>query len=80
MLETKKAYDAGLKYIDQSLALKEDWFNLFIKAQLLAAKGNYKEAVALAEKAQALGQKGPPGSFFFEADVSKALADWKKKG
>jgi hypothetical protein len=31
MMETKKDYDAGLKYIDQSLALKEDWFNLFIK-------------------------------------------------
>jgi hypothetical protein len=80
MLETKKDYDTGLKYIDQSLALKEDWFNLFIKAQLVAAKGNHKEAVALAEKAQALGQKAPPGAFFLQADVAKALADWKKKG
>jgi len=80
MLETKKDYDAGLTYIDQSLALKEDWFNLFIKAQLLAAKGKYKEAVPLAEKAQSLGQKGPPGSFFMESDVAKSLSDWKKKG
>ena len=46
MLENKKDYDAGMKYIDQSLALKEDWYNLLIKAQLLAAKGNYKEAAA----------------------------------
>ena len=53
---------------------------MFIKAQLLAAKGKYKEAVPLAEKAQSLGQKGPPGSFFFEAEVAKSLADWKKKG
>jgi hypothetical protein len=79
MLETKKDYDTGLKYIDQSLALKEDWFNLFIKAQLLAAKGSYKEAVPLAEKAQALGKQGPPGSFFIEADVAKSLGEWKKK-
>ena len=28
MLETKKDYDAGLKYADQSLALKEDWYTL----------------------------------------------------
>ena len=40
MLENKKDYDAGMKYVDQSLALKEDWYNLWIKAELQAAKGN----------------------------------------
>ena len=44
MLETKKDYDAGLRYIDQSLALKEDWYNVWIKALLLAAKTNYRNA------------------------------------
>ena len=62
MLENKKDFDAGLKYIDQSLALKEDWFNLWIKAQLLAAKKNFKEAYALADKSNQLGQKAGPGS------------------
>jgi hypothetical protein len=77
MLETKKDYDTGLKYVDQSLALKEDWYNLWFKAELLAAKGNYKDAVATAEKADALGKKS--AMFFFQADVEKGLADWKKK-
>ena len=77
MLETKKDYNTGLKYIDQSLALREDWLNLWIKASLLAAKGNYKEAYALAEKAYQLGQKAE--FFFFEAEVKKALTEWKKK-
>jgi hypothetical protein len=77
MLESKKDYTTGLKYVDQSLALKEDWLNLWIKASLLAAKGNYKDAYPLAEKAYQLGQKSE--FFFFEADVKKALADWKKK-
>jgi hypothetical protein len=77
MLETKKDYDTGLKYVDQSLALKEDWYNLWFKAELLAAKGNYKDAVATAEKADALGKKS--GNFFFQGDVEKGLADWKKK-
>jgi hypothetical protein len=77
MLETKKDYDTGLSYIDQSLSLKEDWFNLWIKAQLLAAKGSYKDAYPLAEKAYALGQKAEV--FFLEPDVKKALTDWKKK-
>lgn len=78
MLESKKDYDAGLKYVDQSLAIKEDWYNVFIKGQLLAAKGNYKEAYPFAQKALDLGHKGP--NFFLEEDVKKALVAWKKKG
>jgi hypothetical protein len=78
LVENKKELDTAMKYVDQSLALKEDWYNVWIKAQILAAKGNYKEALALAQKANDLGTKA--GNFFFEADVKKALADWKKKG
>jgi len=73
MLETKKDYDTGLKYIDQSLALKEDWYNLWFKAALLAAKGNTKDAIELGEKAQAAGAKS--ANFFLESDVKKGLAD-----
>ena len=78
MLENKKDYDAGLKLADQSLAMKEDWYNLWIKAELVAAKGDKKDAVPLAEKAFALGQKVGPG-FFAEGEVKKALGEWKKK-
>ena len=62
MLETKKNYDLGLRYIDQSLALKEDWYNVWIKALLLAAKSNYKDAGTTAEHALELGLKAgdPP--------------------
>ena len=62
MLDNKKDYDAGLKYVDQSLALKEDWYNVWIKAKLLAAKGNHKEAPSLGEKAQTLGAKAGTAS------------------
>ena len=77
MLETKKDYDTGLKYVDQSIALKEDWFNAWIKAELLAAKGDFKQAYSLAEKAQQLGEKGP--GFFLASEIKTALSDWKKK-
>jgi hypothetical protein len=77
MLETKKDYDTGMKYIDQSLSLKEDWYNVWFKAALVAAKGDYKGAVAEGEKAQAMGQKS--ANFFLADDVKKGLADWKKK-
>lgn len=77
MLDTKKDYATGLKYIDQSLALKEDWFNLWIKASLLAATGKNKEAIAMGEKAYALGQKAD--FFFLEPEIKKTLAEWNKK-
>ena len=78
MLETKKDYDAGMKYIDQSLALKEDWFNVWIKAELLAAKGNLKDARAQGDRAYEMGKKSE--GFFLEPEMKKTLAEWKKKG
>lgn len=76
-LESKKDYDAGLRLVDASIAKKETWLNQWTKAQLLAARGNYKEALPYAQKAQELGEKQPP--FFFADEVKKALVDWKKK-
>jgi hypothetical protein len=78
MLETKKDFDAGLKYADQSLALKEDWYTFWIKAALLAAKHDYRNAVGQAERAYELGQQ-QGDAFVLEPELKKALADWKKK-
>ncbi|HSS38489.1 MAG TPA: DUF2911 domain-containing protein [Polyangia bacterium] len=77
MLETKKDYATGMKYIDQSLALKEDWFNVWIKAELQAAQGHYADARATGQKAYDMGTKSP--MFFLEAEIKKTLADWKNK-
>jgi hypothetical protein len=77
MLENKKDYDTGMKYVEQSLALKEDWFNVWIKAELQAAKGDLKSARATGERAYELGKRGP--NFFLEAEIKKTLDDWNKK-
>jgi hypothetical protein len=78
MLENKKDYDAGMKLVDQSLALKEDWFNVWIKAELQAAKGNVKDARVTGDHAYDLGKKD--SNFFLEGEIKKTLAEWKKKG
>ena len=75
-LEQKKDYAQGLVWADRSIKIKEDWFNLWTKAQLLAAMGKKKEALPLAQKAQQLGEK-TPARFFFADEVKKALVDWK---
>jgi hypothetical protein len=78
MLETKRDYDAGLKYADQSLALKEDWYTYWIKASLLAAKGDWRGAQESGQKAYALGQKLGDG-FVLEYELRRNVADWGKR-
>jgi hypothetical protein len=74
----KKNYDEGARLVDKSIQIKETWMNDFVKAQLLAARGNYKEALPLAQKAKELGDKEGDG-FFLKADVDNALKSWKTK-
>lgn len=74
----KKNIDEGMKLIDTSIQLKETWLNVFVKAQLYAARGNYKEALPLAQKAKEMGDKDVE-DFFLKADVENALKTWKTK-
>jgi len=76
LLETKKDYDQAMKLVDKSIQFREEWFNVWTKAQILGARGKAAEACPLAQKAKALGDKNPDG-FFFADEVKKALADWK---
>lgn len=84
----KKEYDKALGYVNQSIAANSDqWFNNWVKAQILSAQGKNEEAYIHAAKAKELGDKLPAGNFFFKDDVEKALVDWaayapkpKKKG
>lgn len=63
--------------IDASISIEGSWFNLWIKADLLAKQGNYKAAYPLAEQAYELGEKAE--YFFWKDKVKKALTDWKAK-
>lgn len=74
--EQKKDYNAALAWADRSIKIKEDWFNVWTKAQILNALNRNKEAQPLAVKAQQLGEK-VQARFFFADDVKKAVADWK---
>ncbi|HLK99904.1 MAG TPA: DUF2911 domain-containing protein [Myxococcaceae bacterium] len=75
--ESTKDLDTALKYADTSIAIDSNWYNNWIKAEMLAKKGNYAEARKHAQVAWDMGQKAP--NFFFKDAVQKALADWKDK-
>jgi hypothetical protein len=73
-----KDYEQALKMINQSLALNsEQWYSHWIKAQVLAARNQWKDANLAVLKAKELGDKSE--NFFYKADVDRALAEWKGK-
>ena len=78
MLEKKKL-DAGLKYANQSLALRETWYGMWIKASLLAARGDYPSARAAAERSTQLGHAAG-AEFTLESTVKESLAAWSAPG
>ncbi|MFP2904813.1 DUF2911 domain-containing protein [Pyxidicoccus sp. 3LFB2] len=77
LADTVKDNAAALKQADASVAIQSNWFNQWIRADILARMGNYAEARKSAQIAWDLGNKDK--GFFFRDQVSKALADWKNK-
>lgn len=78
LAESTKDYDAALKYADTSIQMSPQWFNTWVKADILAKKGDVQQALTLGQQAYDMGMKDEK-AFFLKADVEKALADWKKK-
>ncbi len=72
----KKEYDKALNYVNQSISNSDQWFNNWVKAQILNAQGKKNDAYNSAKKAKELGDKSPAGSFFYKVAVYKALIDW----
>ncbi len=76
-LETQKDVDWAMRLVDTSVTLHQDWQNLWTRALVQKTKGRAKDAYSSAQKAYDLGKKSD--GFFFEAEVRKALDEWKKK-
>jgi hypothetical protein len=68
-------YEEALTWVDKSLALRETYAGLNLKAQLLAATGKKAEAIATAEKAIQVGKAATPAAN--TTSLEKMLADWK---
>jgi hypothetical protein len=66
---------AGLRYVDQSIALRETWYNAWIKASLLAAVGDYRQAREEADRALGIGRTAGD-EFTLEGQIQEALRRW----
>jgi len=76
LLDAKVDPAYALDLANKSIKLKEGWENDWTKAQILAASGNKKEALATAQRAQELGKKSK--NFEPADEVAKAISDWKQ--
>ncbi len=66
----------AMKWIDQSVAMKETYWNLRLKASMLERDGKRKEAVAIAEKAVKIGKEEKDNAGEIEK-TEKQIAEWK---
>jgi hypothetical protein len=79
LYEAKYATDDAAKFLDKSLATKEAFGNLSLKANILAGQGDKKGALAWGEKALAVAKTAEPKpSTEAVADLEKSMAGWKK--
>jgi hypothetical protein len=65
-------------WINASISINENYWNLRIKAQLLAKEGETNEAVSVMEKSLALGKQLQNKPFDLD-NMEKLLNDWKEK-
>jgi hypothetical protein len=66
----------AMKWIDQSISLKETFWNLRLKAQMLGKDGKTKDAVAVAEKAIVVGKTDEDATDEIPK-LQKQIGDWK---
>ena len=78
MLQKGLDLNKALGMVDKSLALRENFRNNWIKAQILEKLGKSSDAMGFALKAQALGASD--GSYqFFKEGLEKGITDMKAK-
>lgn len=66
----------AMKWVDQSIGLKETFWNLRLKAQMLAKDGKTKDAVTVGEKAMVAGKTDEDATSEMPK-LEKQIADWK---
>ncbi len=79
LLDNNGDLTKALAYADTSIAIKQHWWNNWVRAQILAKQGKTADAVAAGEKAASLGKGDRIYDEFFKDQIAKSIADWKKK-
>lgn len=66
----------ALKHINTSMAIQTNWWNSWVKAQILSKVGTLNSAIQLAKQAQTLGANDRIFKNFFAKRAAKAISKW----
>ncbi|QMU28433.1 DUF2911 domain-containing protein [Adhaeribacter radiodurans] len=79
LISKNTLHELALKWIDKSLSINDNFYNNWIKAQLLAQKDEYEGAVDLCKKAIKLGKKDQEEYKKYESNIERNFNVWKFK-
>lgn len=79
LIQNNTRHHLALAWINKSLRIKENFYNSWLKAQLLAQKDEYEEAVNLTKKAMKLGQNDTKNFSILSQEMERSLNEWKVK-
>ncbi|WP_439882831.1 DUF2911 domain-containing protein [Pontibacter sp. MBLB2868] len=78
MLPRREHHQKALEWINKSIAIKENFFNSWIKAKLYALNKEYEMATNLTAKAIKLGSAEPDSYKTYAKEIESAYSSWKK--
>jgi tetratricopeptide (TPR) repeat protein len=79
LIQKNAQHELALQWINKSIKIKENYYNNWLKAQLLAQKDEYEEAVNLTKKAIKLGQKDTKNYSAIAPQMERSMTEWKVK-
>ena len=78
LLDERRDLEQALSYAEQSIAIQENWRNLWVKARILGALGQKRAAIKTTQKAKERGDDS--GAFqFYGPQMDEAIDRWKGK-
>ncbi|PIQ21743.1 MAG: hypothetical protein COW65_07225 [Cytophagales bacterium CG18_big_fil_WC_8_21_14_2_50_42_9] len=79
LVQNNTEHELALSWINKSLTIKDTFYNNWVKAQLLAQKEEYLEAINLTKKAIKLGQSDPANFSPLAALMERSVEEWRVK-
>lgn len=79
LIQLNVEHELALQWIDQSIEIKRNYHNYWLKARLLAQKNEYQGAVNLTKKAIKLGEKDDKDFLAMREEMKRSLHEWKVK-
>ncbi|ALJ00620.1 DUF2911 domain-containing protein [Rufibacter tibetensis] len=79
LIQQNQDHEQALQWVNKSITIEENFYNIWLKAKLLAQKNEYAEALELNKKAQKLGKKSLESYQTYANEIEDAAVLWKEK-